>query len=134
MEMKEKMKEEALRRMKLLNMHGNAISEFEKEEKLNKSVVAGILFWLTEEEKQLVNQWQEETGNLVYHVIENQFEFGHCYSFLYISKYEEEWEMDRELIKDNISYAYVMNTDDDMCSEIGTIGIFPKIGGVMRTA
>lgn len=76
MEIKERMKEEALKRMKLLGMHKNAISEFEKENRLNKSVMYGMLFWLTEEEKQLVNQWQEETGNLVYHVIENQFEFG----------------------------------------------------------
>lgn len=134
MEIKERMKEEALKRMKLLGMHKNAISEFEKENRLNKSVMYGMLFWLTEEEKQLVNQWQEETGNLVYHVIENQFEFGHCYSFLYISKYEEEWEMDRELMKDNIQYAYVMNTDDDTCSEFGTIQILSKAGGIMRIA
>lgn len=135
MEIKERMKEEALKRMKLLGMHKNAISEFEKENRLNKSVMYGMLFWLMEEEKQLVNQWQEETGNLVYHVIENQFEFGHCYSFLYISKYEEEWEMDRELMmKYNIQYAYVMNTDDDMCSEFGTIGILSKAGGIMRIA
>lgn len=134
MEIKEKMKKEALWRMKSLKLHENVICEFEKEDKLNKSFAFGILYWLTEEEKQLVKEWEEKTGNLVYHVIENQFEFGHCYSFLYISEYEEEWEMDRELMKDNISYAYVMNTDDDMGSEFGTIGILPKIGGVMRTS
>jgi hypothetical protein len=134
MEIKEKMKNEALERMKSLKLHENVICEFEKEDKLNKSFAFGILYWLTEEEKQLVKEWEEETGNLVYHVIENQFEFGHCYSLLYVSKYEEEWEMDRDLIKYNTSYAYVINTDDDMCSELGAIGIVPKIGGIMRTA
>ena len=51
MEIKEKMKNEALERMKSLKLHENVICEFEKEDKLNKSFAFGILYWLTEEEK-----------------------------------------------------------------------------------
>ena len=49
MEIKEKMKKEALWRMKSLKLHENVICEFEKEDKLNKSFAFGILYWLTEE-------------------------------------------------------------------------------------
>lgn len=134
MKMKELMREEALKRMKFLNMHENVISEFKREGKLNKTVTKGILYWLSEEEMEMVKAWEEETGNVVFHVMENKFEFGHCYSFLYISKYQEEWEMDMELMKDNICYAYVKNVDDEICSEYGTVGILPIFGGVIRVA
>jgi hypothetical protein len=37
-------------------------------------------------------------------------------------------------LKDGYACAYVMNLDDEWCSEFGSIGIKPQFGGVVRTA
>ena len=132
-EMRIKQELEAEARIKKLNLHPNAIKEFMEGRKLNLSE-KGILFWLNDEEEQMVRAWEDETGNIVYHVIKNNMEFGLCYSFLYVSKYEEEWEGDNEDLNEGYPLAYVKNVDDEFCSEYGCIGIKPLFGGVIRTA
>lgn len=135
----EAQKVEALLRMKKLGIHENAIREFMSEGKLNKSEPAwgnkvGVLYWLTEKEQKMVKEWEEETGNLVYHVIVNNLSFGLCYSLLYVSKCTEEWEEDGLDLSEGCPYAYVKNVTDDECSEYGRIGIKPAFGGVVRVA
>lgn len=66
------------------------------------------------------------------HVIKTQMNFGLMYSFLYVSEYIEEWKMDMEDLGDNQTLAYVVNTTMPDCSEFGTIGIEPSIGGLKR--
>lgn len=132
-EMRIKQELEAEARIKKLNLHPNAVREFIEEKKLNLSE-RGILFWLNDEEKQMVRTWEDETGNIVYHVIKNNMEFGLCYSFLYVSQNEEEWEDDNADLDDGYPLVYVMNVDDDFCSEYGSIGIKPFFGGIIRTA
>lgn len=61
-----------------------------------------------------------------------QMNFGLMYSFLYVSEYIEEWKMDMEDLGDNQTLAYVVNTTMPDCSEFGTIGIEPSIGGLKR--
>lgn len=128
----EKMKQEALERMKILGLHQNVLDEFEKEGKLNLSDPGAALFWLNDKQQELVDSWESETGNLVYHVIQSHTEFGELLSFLYVSKHIEEWELDRCDLEACCPFCYVMNLDDDMCSEYGCIGIMPFIGGVLR--
>lgn len=124
---------EAVLRMKKLKLHGNVIKEFKEEGKLNLSE-RGILFWLDDEEQKMVQEWQEKTSNMVYHVIKNNMEFGLCYSFLYVSKYQDEWEMDNDDLEEGYPLVYVMNVTDEECSEYGHIGIKPVFGGIVRTA
>lgn len=130
--MKEKQRLEAIERMRMLGIHENAIKEFEEEGKINKSEAIGFLYWLNEEEEKLIKNWEEETGNMAYHVIFNNTPFGRMLSILYVSKYEEEWEFDRKDIENNMPIAYVMNLDDEMLSEAGTIVIKRSIGGLIR--
>lgn len=65
---KEQMKEEAIARMELLHIHSNAIHDFKVENTLNYSQF-GVLFWLTEEQQKRVEEFEKQSGNLVYHVI-----------------------------------------------------------------
>lgn len=131
--MKELQKKEALERIKILELHQNVYDEFLKEEKLNVSE-KGILFWENEEQQKMIDEWEKETENLVYHVIHNFTEFGELYSFLYVSKHEEEWETDREDLKHGYALVYVKNITDEYCSEYGSIGIKKFIGGLIRVA
>lgn len=124
--------EEAIKRMKKIKLHHNVINEFING-KLNLSEHA-MLFWLDDAENEMVRNWEKETGNVVYHVIKNNLEFGLCYSFLYVSKYPEDWDRDDYDIDDGVVFAYVRNATDEYCSEYGLICIKPCFGGVLRTA
>lgn len=130
---REVMKEEALKRMKKLELHYNAIRDFSKKNSvLNKSEGYGALYWLTEEEKAMVEEVEKEYNIMVYHVIHYNAEFGECYCMLYVSSYEEDWQADNELLEDNIVYAYVYNKDNEDFSEFGTIAIQKSFGGLVR--
>ena len=132
--MKAKQRTEALKRMELLKLHENVIDDFKELSLLNQSELGGILYWVEGEMEKKIREWEEKTGNLVYHVIHDYTEFGELLSLLYVSTYEDEWETDREDIQDGYALAYVMNLTDDWCSEYGSIGIRPQWGGVVRTA
>ena len=123
---------EALLRMKKLDLHENVIKEFKESGKLNLSELIGMLYWLNDEEEQMVRDWEEKTGNLVYHVIKSHTESDLLYSFLYVSTHPEEWELDDVDLKEGCPVAYTKNVTCDYCSESGHIGIKPSFGGVMR--
>ena len=104
-------KDEAIKRMKLLQLHQNVIKEFQDENKLNRSEFCkGILYWITDEEQQLVNEFQKEhKGYLVYHIIKTEtVDFGTVYDLLYVTPYEDEWSSEREELKDNWIYSYTV--------------------------
>ena len=129
--LKEK-KTEAIARMKMLKLHENPIREFEKENKLNLSEHGGMLYWLSDEQKAMVKDFEEENNALVYHVIHNYMDFGELLTFLYVSDYKEEWKLDRNDLKQGYALAYVKNIDDDFCSEFGSVEIKPQFGGLVR--
>ena len=87
---KEQKKQEALERMKLLSLYPNIIREFEKDGIVNMSENGGFLYWLDDEQKEFVSDFEEENNALVYHVIHNYTEAGEMLTFLYVSDYEEE--------------------------------------------
>lgn len=128
---REKMKKEALARMKILGLHENALKDLEQEDVVNASFF-GALYFLHDGQKARVRQFEEESGGLVYHVIQNYTDLGEMLSFLYVSKHEDEWVRDREELKDGIPLVYVANLTDEMCSEYGSIGVKPYMGGVLR--
>ena len=130
----EEKKQEAIERMKSLKLYPNIIKEFEKENIVNMSENGGFLYWLTDEQKEIVSEFEQENDVLVYHVIHNFTEIGEMLTFLYVSDEKEEWEYDREDLKAGCACAYVKNLSDDYLSEFGSVCIEPRIGGLVRTA
>lgn len=130
----EKKKQEAIERMKTLNLYPNIIKEFEKENIVNMSENGGFLYWLTDEQKEIVSDFEAEYDALVYHVIHNFTELGEMLTIFYVSDDEEEWEYDRADLKDGYACAYVKNLTDDMCSEFGSVCFRQQYGGLVRTA
>lgn len=130
-ELKEKMKQEAISRMVSLNLRPKAINEFKDEGKLNLSL-KGFLYWLNEKQVQRVQKFEEETKCMVYHVIQNHTTIGQMLTFLYVSNVEEEWEMERNNLEVGLPIAYVVNVDNDICSEFGTVRIQKHLGGLLR--
>lgn len=141
---REAMKKEAERRIKMLNLHPNAVQDFIEEGRLNRSDrtriispfgkhMIGALFWLNDEEKQMVSQIEKEWDIYVYHMTHESFEFGECYDMLYVSRYSDEWEADRMDLQDGFPVVYVCNATDPDLSEFGHIGIKAVGGGIIRT-
>ena len=129
----ERKKQEALDRMKTLNLYPNIIKEFQQDNTVNMSEL-GFLYWLTDEQKQYVSEFETEHGALVYHVIHNYTEFGELLTYFYVSDHEDEWEYDRADLKDGYACAYVKNLDEDAFSEFGSIAFKQQFGGLVRTA
>lgn len=126
-------KQEAIARMKKLDIYTPAITDFEKENLINKSEHGGILYWLNENEKEMVKEFEEKYGAMVYHIIHNYTNFGELYALLFVSKYKDEWGYDNDDLNHNICLAYVKNLDEDAFSEFGSIGIKSQFGGLVRT-
>ena len=130
---KEQKKQEALERMKMLSLYPNIIREFEKDGIVNMSENGGYLYWLDDEQREYVSDFEAEYNTLVYHVIHNYTEVGEMLTFLYVSDDEEEWGYDRDDLKAGYACAYVKNLDEDAFSEFGSVGIKPELGGLIRT-
>ena len=129
---REEMKKEAIKRMKMLKILKTPIVEFEEEDKLNLSEAIGFLYWLNDEQKEMVREFEVEHNAVVYHVIHQFTNIGELYNLLYVSSYDEELEMDNEDLKNGHTIAYVVNASMPDCSEFGTIGVKPCNGGVIR--
>lgn len=123
---------EAIKRMKLLKLDNSCIEAFVKG-KVWESEGYGALYEVNEEEQEMIDNFEKNHPNcLVYHMIHNIFEFGECYSMLYVSSDKEEWEQDKQDIKDGYIFAWVENVDLDWCSEFGSIAIKSQFGGLVR--
>lgn len=130
--MKEKVFNECIARMELLELSPKCISAF-RHGKVWESEGIGALYEVNEEEQAIITEFEKKhEGYKVYHMIHNLTEFGELYSLLYVSTDTEEWKMDRADLQDNYILAYVYNKTSDYCSEFGSIMIRKNIGGLVR--
>lgn len=131
-------KEKAIECMQKLNIYKPYIQKFEKDNMVTLFEGFGGFYINEHQEPELLNKIREfeaETGSLVYAVTHEKFEFGECYSFLCISKYEKDWNYSVENTpQGSYVFSYVWNKDDDMCSEYGTIVVVSFGGGIQRIA
>lgn len=132
-DLRTRQKAEAIERMKKLGIMEQPIKEFEEDGKLNLSENGGILYWLDDEQRKMVEDFEKEHNGLVYHVIHQFTNIGELYNLLYVSEYVEEWKMDMNDLGEGQTLAYVINMSMPDCSEFGTIGIQPSVGGLVRT-
>ena len=130
---REAKKQEAIKRMKALDIIDNAIDEFENDDIVMVSEPPlGGLYWLNDEEKEMVRKFEEENNALVYMVVRAFTNFGKMDSLLFVSDYKEEWEMDNEDLKDGYVLSYTVNHDMPDCSEMGSIVVKSMFGGLVR--
>lgn len=131
---RENKKAEAIKRMKALGLFNPCIKVFEKHDEVQLTEPNGGLYEFRDDAElnEKIKAFEEEHNALVYHVIHTYTQFGELYSFLFVSDYEEEWEMDNEDVKDGYAIAYVWNKSDDWCSEMGSIVVQERFGGLVR--
>lgn len=142
MNLKEKQQAEAIKRMKILGIMPNVIKDFKKgilyySERQNE-FFDGILYWVSNkpEFEQVIKDFEEDYDYLVYHAQLVHTEFGDWLTLLFVSRYEDDWEEQREYLKKGEDYSCVVAFDTDgfyLEREFGGCGIEPKNGGVTRT-
>jgi hypothetical protein len=127
-------KVEAIKRMEMLGLFKPCIKHFDKYDEVQLSEMTGGLYEFSRDEELAtkIKEFEEEYNALVYHVIHTYTNFGELYNFLFVSDYEEEWEMENEDIKDKYAFCWVWNKDIDYFSEFGTIVVAPRFGGLVR--
>ena len=135
------MKQEAIKRLEILDLHPHVLPNFVNEGRIHVSEYqkilgqdVGVLFWANDEQMKYIREFEEKNGVLVYHAILTPFIFGECLSLLYVSKYEIEWEQERAALRRGRTPAYVYNIKDPDYSEAGMISIRKAFGGLIRTA
>lgn len=133
---REAKKAEAIKRMNVLKIFDTAIRMFEKDDVVMCSEPTGALFFLDEEQKKLVSEFENENNCLVYLVVRGYTLFGKMDSYLFVSDFDEEWEMDNDDIAElaPIPMTYTYNYDCPDFSEFGHIGVLPLCGGLKRVS
>lgn len=131
---------EAIKRMEKLKLMGQVIGDFKRSGKLYYSENMGgwanaVLYWVANKPEwlKLIKEFETETGGLVYHAQLTHTIDGDWLSLLFVSKYDEDWELDNMDLDDGYAVACVYNLNGNE-RDIGTIGIKPSMGGVVRTA
>ena len=129
-------KEEAIKRMEKMHYWKQAKEAFRRKNKIFVNEPPfGAVYDPEPELAKTIKEFEEEHNALVYMVVRAFTTFGKMDSLLYVSDYEEEWEMDNEDLRYGYVMTYTINYDAPDCSEFGSIGIRLGSGaGLVRVA
>lgn len=127
---KNRKKEEALKRLRVMGIDPRAIQLFSQQGKVQVSVPPyGILHDVTVEQEEMINKIEEEKQGLVYLVVNRQ----DTDAYLYISDIEQDYEEELADVSQGVTLAYVV---DNQCPDYPGdeyIGLLPSMsGGVIR--
>ncbi len=131
-------KEEAISRMKALRLFVPCIRAFDKRNEIQLSEPTGGLYEFSADKEltKKVKEFEKEYNALVYHVIHTPCkidgEFMDMYSFLYVSDYPDEYDIDNTDIKDGYAMVYTWNKTIEYFSEFGSIAWENMYGGIVR--
>ena len=136
--LKEQQTQVAIKLMETMDLYKPYIKAF-KEKGIVTLYEDYAGFYIEETEQELLNnikEFEKEHDCLVYAVTHEYTQFGECYDYLIVPKYEEEWN---DLISysnqtKHVVFAYVVNKDDPWCSEFGDITVNQFGGGLVRVA
>lgn len=126
----EKLKENGLNMLRFLRVYINVIYDYKYKDRLNRSENNGILFWLSEEEQELVNTFEKENPNCkVYHIIKtNSLDFGTVYDLLYVTDDKDYIKVAKEDLKKGLVLSHTISP----FPESGLIKVKSINGGLVR--
>lgn len=127
----EKKKTEALRRIGILKIKRSVQRAFEETGKVYKAA-DGNLEETGSWEEERIREWEKETGNRVYYVMENFTCLGMLFTMLYVSDNRSRWKGEKEEIKSGCFMAYCINLSNEDLSEYGYISVETIKGAAIR--
>lgn len=138
-DLRQNQKQQAVLRMRELKLSTNVIKDFTDNNTIyyserQNAIFDGVLYWVSNDPSyvKIIKDFETKHNALVYHAQLVHTQFGDLLSLLYVSKHEEEWKEDLEIIEEGYVIAYVYNLDY-IEGEFGYIGVAPKNGGISRT-
>jgi len=143
-ELREKQKQEAIKRLELLQkeylLHKNVLKEFKEDETIYYSenlggFYQGILYWLHNKNEyvKVVKEIEKKSNIYVYHCILNHYkDDGDVLTMLYVSSDEEFWEDERRELKDGFPCIYNYSFSFPKLAEFGGAEITGVNGGLAR--
>ena len=118
---KENKKQEAIKRMTVLGLFKPCIRAFTKYDEVQLSEPTGGLYEFSDDAElnEKVQEFEREHDALVYHVIHTPIRIDgivmDMYNFLYVSDYEEEYDMDKS---EKRTYEVVLKKTEKLdCSD-----------------
>lgn len=119
----ELLKQEAIKRMKMLKINDDVVNIYNLSNKLLCSNY-GFITEVPSNILQQIKDWEKRYGNLAYHVIYSKL-FGYeIYNALSVSNYKEDWIYERRIINDGWAMAYTVNVTKPDYSESGSIKLY----------
>jgi len=134
--------EEAIARMEYLGLAPILIARLKDENTVwqseNPAPGYTIMSMVSAETQKQINEFEEKFNAVVYHAIAGEYDICgepmEMVTLLYVSDSPEEWEMDREILQNGETVAYVINKTYPEFSEIGMVAVNPNFtGGLVRT-
>ena len=131
---REEKKIKAVELLKKLDIYRPYIKGLQKEDNVCFfENYGGYWAWQEPDLMKKVKELEEEHNCLVYAITHEYTSIGEMYSFLIVTDYEEEWDTLLEKYGNQFyAFAYVLNKDDDDCSEFGTVALSSFGGGIRR--
>lgn len=132
--LKDRQKEEASTRLKLLDVPVRIRRDFERFGRIWLcSSPLGSYSDLSDALKEEIEKFEKKYDATVFMVVRAFSRAGLLDSLLYVGKYEEEWEEEKLDINDGYIMTYTINWDHDFCSEFGSIAYHRlNDGGIVR--
>lgn len=134
---------QAIERLEILEkeylLHENVLKEFKEDKTIYYSEnlggsFSGILYWLANKDEYVekVRKIEQERNIFVYHCILNHTIDGDLLTMLYVSEYQDEWDFEKNDLRNGCTDAYVCNLNRDIDSEFGSVQITGVNGGLVR--
>ena len=122
------MRQEAVIRMRLLGIPEAMIQSFEDDNTIVICPEGGPLVLMYGRGK-AVADFEAEHKVVVYCIVYSQINGMLLENMLYVSRFQNEWEMEKQELKRRAVLAYVNNISDPDNSEFGHIGISVDLTG-----
>ena len=125
---------EAVKRLHKMGILEEAIQNFKKSGKVYVSMTPyGILYDLTEQQKTVLQQFEEKRNALVYLVVNKEDEREEMDAYIFVTDNPGEWEIENDDLEAGEAIAYVHNLKKERLSEVGYIGWKRSpFGGIIR--
>ena len=127
----EMVKDEAIERMKRMNLYSKIINDFKNTGKIYFSEFGGVLYDLDEEAQKVVEECKS-LGCIPYHVVKTTTTFGRLIQVLYVSREIDSWNEERRQ-RDDYMMNYCYNASENF-AEFGESKFESANGGLVRTA
>lgn len=132
---------EAVDRLNYLTVYPDAVTDFATNGKVWVSDTGNSRYELMltpadDDMQKQIDDYQETTGNLVYHVIHGNYTVAGTPmtmdSFLIVSPYKNEWKLEHNDMKYGVVAGYVINQTFPEFSEHGVVCVEPVFNGLVR--